>query len=171
LLKKNPFTGDVLNVEDWDPGPPADSPPGLTLFAAHGRLAIGPILSPDDEYQTWLEESSPILLRTLPHSAMKGISKFELSALSELLLGRREPPAVFIDCLDGEGFIGAVPTAAIEPLANLTDGQLRQIAAQWQEALRNGGESEALEWTMRRVRALAAEAQRSVAHLLSHVLI
>ena len=93
VARKNPFTGDVINVEDWDPGPPAELPPGLTLFDSRGREAIAPVLPPVDEYQSVLEDESPILLRTVPHSAMKGISEVELIALAELMVGRPEPPA------------------------------------------------------------------------------
>jgi hypothetical protein len=171
VTRKNPFTGDVITVEDWDPGPPAELPLGLTLFDSRGREAIPPVLPPDDEYQSLLENGSPILLRTVPHSAMKGISEVELSALAEAMVGRSEPPARFVDCPEDEGFIGALPTGAIKPLATLDDDQLEQVATRWQDALQDGGDCEDLEWALRRIRALAAEALGSGGHVFSHVLV
>ncbi len=125
VARKNPFTGDVTKVDDWDPGPPAELPLGFTLFDSRRREVIAPVLPPDDEYQSLLEDGSPILLRTVPHSAMKGISEVELSALAESMVGRSEPPARFVDCPEGEGFIGALPTRAIVPLATLDDDQMQ----------------------------------------------
>ncbi len=171
VARKNPFTGDVINVEEWDPGPLAELPPGLTLFESRGREAIAPVLPPDDEYQSLREDGSPILLRTVPHSAMKGISEVELSVLAESMAGRWETPARFVDWPEGEGFIGALPAGAIEPLATLDDDQLEQVATRWQDALDDGSDCEDLERALRRIRALAAEALSSGAHVFSHVLV
>ncbi len=168
VKRKNPFTGENATVELWDPGRKAKAALGPTLFETHGRKLVDPVLPPEDDYQSLLEDNAPALLRTLPHSAMKGVTEVELIALAEALGAGPSPPARFVDCPEDEGLIAALPAAAVGPLAALADRQLRKAAKAWQKALGPAGGSGGLEWALRRLRPLAAAAVTRDGHLFSH---
>lgn len=184
----NPFTGEPLAFRTWDPGrSPAAGAPG-SIRGARRRKPVVPILPPEGDSARWLEEEdTPALLRTFPHFALWAVSVRPLSELLGVLdlpspapEGRFAPgtewtPAPrFVDCPAEEGTIEALPDAAIAPLAALDDRGAKACLAAWQKALGLRGkaiqriESEFAEgsaWALRRLRALAAEAERRGAHL------
>lgn len=173
VKRKNPFTGNEMTVTTWDPG---ESLVAISLGSIHDardRPFLPPLVPPDGEfrdYQKWLEENCPPLLRTLPHVATKGISEFELQQLGGALIGDDAPAARFVDCCEGQGTIGALQAAAIPLLAEATDERLNDYAAQWCERLEmNGmeGRDEML-WAIQRVAALARDARQRSATVFSH---
>lgn len=163
-MRRNPFTGQEAAVTIWDPGP---SGACGTLYAARGRLALPPVMPPEDDYQLQLEEAAPALLRTFPHAALKGISEVELRQLGAALAGDALPPARFVDCDEDEGSIGAIQAAAISILAEASDPKLHEYAAIWRARLIEV-EPAGLEWALQRIRALARDAVARSGSLFSH---
>ena len=171
---RNPFTGEPLVYEQWDPGFQGKAPRRPSLLERHGRKVLEPLVAPegeDEDYQVWLEDGAPELLRTFPHVAAKGVTGVELSAVAEVLVGRTVPPARFVDCPDGEGSAAALAAEAVPLLAGLGDKQLRPTAKKWRTAL---GDEFApavadLEDYLRTFRALAAEAAARGGHVFTHV--
>ncbi len=178
----NPFTREPMIFRTWDLGRPPEAGPPRTIRVAYRRRAIMPILPPEGDEAHWLEEKdTPALLRTLPHFAMWGVSlrtKSELlgvldlpaSPFLRLFIGPQgSPPARFVDCPEDEGAIECLAEAVPGPLARLDDRTARTCLAAWQKALGIKGKAvkrietefaEGSAWALRRIRALAVEADR-----------
>jgi hypothetical protein len=103
LAGANPFTGEPLVVERWDPGSSGKVARRPSLFKRHGRKIVPPLGPPEGDDAEWPEEAAPELLRTFPHIASKNLTGIELSALAKALVGREVPDARYVDCRDGEG--------------------------------------------------------------------
>lgn len=127
--RKNPFAGQAedITIVTWDPGSPVPRGELPSLYEGIDRPLLPPVLPPDGEfldYQQWLEDCCPTVLRTLPHVAMKGITHYELQELGAVLVGDNVPPGRFVDCPEDEGFIGAIQAQAIPLLAKASRKQL-----------------------------------------------
>jgi hypothetical protein len=168
--RTNPFTGEPVRCLTWDPGRKPESGSGPSLFVRHRQKAVPPVLAPEDDYQSWLEASAPALLRTLPHSAMKGVTGFDLLMLAQSLLNQELPPARFVDCRQDEGMVETLPAAAVQPLANLAEDRLAEVAAGWGAKLDVGAGAGELLWALLRIRALAKDAVLRKGQVYSHTL-
>jgi hypothetical protein len=174
----NPFTREMSTYPTLDPGrPPGAGPPG-SLGSKRGRKAVAPILPPENDSDRWHEKKTvPALLATFPHAAMSGswgtfVHLLRVLGLPESL------PARFVDCTEDEGFFDALPEAAIGPIASLGDREAKKALPAWQKPLEikgpwakqfEGESSEGSLWALRRIRALAAEAERRGGHFLFHM--
>jgi hypothetical protein len=178
----NPFTRESMTLRTWDPGRPPKAGPPRSIRDGRRRKAVPPILPPEGDEARWLEEKdTPALLRTLPHFAMWGVSYpplRELLAVLELpaapptpyLPGPEgSPPARFIDCPEDEGTIECLSSGAIGPLARLDDRAARACLKAWQKVLGIRGKAvkrielefaEGSAWSLHRIRAMAADADR-----------
>ncbi len=170
--RKNPFAGQAedITIVTWDPGSPVPRGELPSLYEGIDRPLLPPVLPPDGEfldYQQWLEDCCPTVLRTLPHVAMKGITHYELQELGAVLVGDNVPPGRFVDCPEDEGFIGAIQAQAIPLLAKASRKQLQRYSAKWCARLEEG-EGDALVWVLLRLRALARDAVTRQANLFSH---
>jgi hypothetical protein len=181
----NPFTKELVTFKTWDPGraPGAGAP--RSIRSARRRKSLAPILPPEGDGARWLEEEdTPALLRTLPHFAMWAVSIWPLRELLATLDLPAAPPCVYgsafdvpgcappariVDCPEEEGTIDALPEGVAGPLAALDDRGAKRCLAAWQKALDIRGKSvkrieeefaEGSTWALRRIRALAAEADR-----------
>jgi hypothetical protein len=183
----NPFTREPMTLQTWDPGRPAEAGPPGSIRVARRRRAVKPILPPEGDEASWLEErDTPALLRTLPHFAMWGVSFPPLRELLENLNLPTLPPcrhfgeikgapaARFIDCPEDEGTIECLSEGTVGPLARLDDRGAKACLKAWQKALGIKGKAvkrietefaEGSAWALCRIRGLAAEADRRGGHL------
>ena len=118
----------------------------------------------------------PALLATFPHAAIVGSWGTFVHLLRVLGLPE-SPPARFLDCPEDEGLFDALAEAAIGPLASLGDREAKKALPAWQKVLEirgpwakqvEGESSEGSLWAVRRIRALAAEAERRGGHFFFH---
>ena len=173
----NPFTREMSTYPTLDPGrTPEAGPPG-SLGSKRRRKAVAPILPPENDSDRWHEKKKvPVLLATFPHAAMAGSWGTFVHLLRALGLPE-SPPARFVDCPEDEGIIEALPEAAIGPLGSLGDREATKAPPAWQKALEIKGpwakeiedeSSEGSAWALRRIRALAADADRRGGHVFVH---
>ena len=168
--RKNPLNGNVIGVTTWDPGTAQSEDQAVSLFDSRDRRILAPAVLPDGDsrdYQQSLEENCPVLLRTVPHVAMKGITHFELQELGAIVIGDVVPPARFAECRGDEGCIGALQAQAIPLLAIATDKNLNKFAVAWCERLEEGEVSD-VRWALDRLVALARDAQVRDANVFSY---
>jgi len=171
-VKKSPVIHQVLATASWDPGDvPAlviaarDEPEIPSLYGLGGGAPIPPIVPPASEA---LEEIAPLRLRALPHAAVVGVTGLELEALAYVLLGATKPPARIVDLLPADGFVDALPTEALAPLAALGDEDVGAIHERWNMGLRATGRR-AEPSALMALRALAREAIARGGHVFTHM--
>src|SRR3954463_5375901 len=67
-VQTNPFTREPVTLQTWDPGRPPEAGPPRSVRVAPRRRTVAPILPPEGDEASWLEEKdTPSLLRTPPH--------------------------------------------------------------------------------------------------------
>ena len=174
-VKKNLVMHQLQATSSWDPGKDdekavisARAAAVASIYADGGGDPIEPVIRPDTRAAIALEETAPLRLRALPHAAVIGITGLELEALTVVLLGEKRPPARIVEPLDDDGFVEALPTAALAPLAGLGDEELRELAAKWNAALRLT-RRRADESSLFALRALAKEAIARSGHVFTHM--
>jgi hypothetical protein len=140
-----------------------------SVYDAHSRTVLLPVVTPDSDYLNGLENCSPLLLRTFPHFAMKQVTGLELTAISQVLLRQEFPPARFVDLLENEGSLDAISAEALPLLANAEPQQLADVAEEWFHESNGGCVSVADSlWVLERIAKLAQIAVQARANLFSH---
>jgi hypothetical protein len=179
-VKRNPVMHQLLATSSWDPGEtdeaavissrnPTPAPESTASIYAHGGgEPVEPVVRPSSRPAIALEETAPLRLRALPHAAVVGITGLELEALGFVLLGEKKPPARIVELLDADGFVDALPTDALAPLAALSDEGVAELTEKWNSALRIT-RRKADASSLLALRELAKAAIASGGHVFTHM--
>ncbi len=176
----NPLTRQMLGGASWDPGEKkADdeevpssvrNPPEAvaSLSEPTSEPVVDPVVAPSDDADRAREQGAPVRLRVRPHAVVRSVTGFELEALTEVLLGRAAPPARIIEPHDADGFVEALASEAVEPLATLDEEDLQTVLDRWNTRLATSRRKVEMR-ALVALRALAREAVHHRAHVLVHM--
>lgn len=178
----NPLTRQMLGGASWDAGEgaPASSdeapPPSVrnepaavrSVYDASDAKPVAPVTPMLDDEDRAREASAPARLRALPHAVVRAVTGFELEALAHVLLGHAAPPARIVEPLDSDGFVEALATDAVEPLAMLDDEDLSGTLERWNARLAPSRRKVDVR-ALLAVRAVAREAIAHRGHVLVHI--